>query len=225
MLPDVTRLSQERAGGVGLKLLVEKAMQFKNTEKRFGVGAGLFHWTIAAAFIGCYPFVMWVILVIERDRSNPLFLPVLNVHWVLGLIVGILAVPRLIWRLTNVEPEEAPGSKVEHLLSKLAHWGLYALMILMPLTGYLGTGGKGVIDLYLFTIPRFPQTELFHWLGLNWETFEPPMDAFHFFVGKWVAWFVVLLHVAAAFYHHYVREDTVLVRMLPDSVGAWFARK
>ena len=193
-------------------------MQIKNTAQRFGAVAGLTHWVTAAAFILSYPVVYYVIWVLEADRKHPLFLPVLNVHWVLGMVVGVLVVPRLIWRLTNMEPDPAPGTPLEHLLSTLAHWGLYGLMITMPLTGYLGTGGQAPYDLYLFTLPKFPQTALFQWLEIDWKTFEPVMDAFHHFVGQWVAWMVVALHIAAAVYHHRVRRDTVLVRMLPPSL-------
>lgn len=200
-------------------------MQLKNTQKRFGAIAGLYHWTIASAFILSYPFVYYVVFVLDSDRTNPLFRPVLNVHWILGIVVGLLVIPRLIWRMRNVAPEDAPGTRVEHMLSHMAHWGLYALMILMPLTGYLGTGGAAPIDFYLFTIPKFPNTELFQALNLDWKTFEPVMDVIHHFVGKWVAWVVVLLHIAAAFYHHYVRHDTVLIRMLPEKVGACLLRK
>ncbi|KAF7598335.1 MAG: cytochrome B [Candidatus Dactylopiibacterium carminicum] len=202
-------------------------MQLKNTRERFGAIAGIYHWLIASAFILSYPFVYYVVLVLERDRTNPLFLPVLNVHWFLGILVGVLVIPRLIWRWVSVEPEAAPGSRVEHLLAKLAHWGLYALMIIMPATGYLGTGGStsATIDLYLFKIPRFPNTELFQILQIDWVTFEPIMDGIHHFSGKWIAPVVVLLHIAAAFYHHFIRRDTVLVRMLPERVGEWLLRK
>ncbi|MDQ8023245.1 MAG: cytochrome b [Moraxellaceae bacterium] len=201
-------------------------MQFKNTRERFGAIAGACHWLIASAFILSYPFVYYVVYVLERDRSNPLFLPVLNVHWFLGIVVGVLVIPRLLWRWMNIEPEESPGSKVEHLLARLAHWGLYALMIIMPATGYLGTGGKtsATIDFYLFEIPRFPNTELFRLLQIDWATFEPIMDGIHHFSGQWLAPTVVLLHIAAAFYHHYVRGDTVLLRMLPEGAGAWLRK-
>jgi len=41
------------------------------------------------------------------------------------------------------------------------------------------------------------------------------MWAVHSFLGKWVAWVLVALHVGAALMHHFVRHDTVLRRMLP----------
>ena len=85
-------------------------MQIKNTAQRFGAVAGLYHWITATAFILSYPVVYYVIWVLDADRNNPLFRPVLNVHWVRGMVVGVLVIPRLIWRLTNTEPEPAPGT-------------------------------------------------------------------------------------------------------------------
>lgn len=195
-------------------------MQITNTEKRFGAVAGSFHWAVATAFIMSYPFAVYVSWILDSDRTAPLFRPLINVHFVLGMVVGVLVVPRLLWRIFNVEPEEAPGTRVEHILSKLAHWGLYGLMIVMPLTGYLGTSGPP-INFYLFEVTKFPNTALFHALQIDWVTFEPIMDMIHHFVGKWVAWAVVILHIVAAFYHHFVRHDTVLVRMLPERVANW----
>jgi cytochrome b561 len=52
-------------------------------------------------------------------------------------------------------------------------------------------------------------------LGTDWERFEPPVDAVHHFVGEWIAWVVVGLHIAAAMFHHFIRRDSVLRRMLP----------
>lgn len=107
-------------------------------------------------------------------------------------------------------------AKAEHLLAHIAHWAFYALLIILPLTGYLGTS-LGT-DFGIFTIPTFKDTALFSWMmdtyGITWKEFESPMDVVHHFVGKWIAWGVVLLHVVAAFYHHWVRRDEVLTRML-----------
>lgn len=101
-------------------------MQWRNTNACFGAVAKCFHWTSAAAFIGAYLFVYYVIWFM--DDTLPESWPVLNIHWALGLLVGFLVHP---------------------------------------------------------------------------------------FLGKWVAWVVVVLHVAAALFHHYVRRDDVLQRMLP----------
>ncbi|MBK0011698.1 cytochrome b [Isoptericola jiangsuensis] len=193
-------------------------MKIKNDKKNYGATSKFFHWTSAASFIGAYLVVYYVIWFM--DDTQPESMPVLNVHWALGLIVGSLVIPRLLWRWLNVEPEAPESSAAEHVLAQCAHYGLYALMILMPLTGYVGTGAP--TDFGLFSVTAFNETRLFAWFssatGITWEAFEPPVDAVHHFVGKWVAWVVVGLHVIAALMHHFVRRDNVLVRMMP---GNW----
>lgn len=192
-------------------------MQWSNTANRFGAIAKFFHWTSAAAFIAAYLIVYYVIWFM--DDTLPESWPVLNIHWALGLLVGFLVLPRLLWRLLDVQPEDPPGSKLEHRLAHTAHWALYALLIVMPLTGYLGTGAP--TNFGLFTVTGFNETALFTWISttysLSWEEFEAPLDVIHHFIGKWVAWAIVALHVAAALYHHRVRRDNVLIRMLPWS--------
>lgn len=192
-------------------------MRWKNTTSEFGALTKLFHWTSAAAFIAAYLVVYYVIWFM--DDSSDESLPVLNIHWVLGLFVGFSVLPRLFWRLVNVQPEQPHGSAIEHRLAQLAHAGLYGLLILMPLTGYIGTDAS--TDFGLFKVASFRETMLFGWieggLGISWEAFEPPVDAIHHFVGKWIAWPVVGLHIAAALFHHTIRRDDVLTRMLPRS--------
>jgi len=192
-------------------------MQWRNTATRFGALAQFFHWTSAAAFIGAYAVVYYVIWCM--DDTSDASLPVLNIHWVLGLLVGFLVLPRLLWRWLDAQPDDPPGAPLEHALARAAHWGLYGLLIVMPLTGYIGTGAP--TDFGLFTVPGFDDTALFRWIGrtwgVGWEAFEAPIDAVHHFIGQYVAWAVVLLHVAAALYHHLVRRDGVLERMLPGA--------
>lgn len=190
-------------------------MQWRNTPARFGVFAKFFHWTSAAAFIAAYCVVYYVIWFM--DDSLPESWPVLNVHWAFGLLVGFLVLPRLLWRVLDVQPESRSGSPLEHGLAHAAHWGLYGLLIALPLTGYLGTGAP--TDFGLFRVTGFDETRIFAWIsqtyGLTWEAFEKPIDLVHHFLGKWVAWVLVGLHVAATIFHHQMRRDDVLKRMLP----------
>lgn len=204
----------------------------KNTADRFGAVAKFFHWTMAAAFVLAYIVVYYVIWFVDPETSikpalfdiqpnGALVVPILNIHWVLGVTIGVLVIPRWIWRMINVEPDPVPGSALEHWLARLAHWALYAFMIVMPLTGYLNTYDP--TDFGLFVIPAFRDSTVFHWISASFgwtvEQVETPMYAIHKFVGHWVAWVVVLLHIAAALFHHRVRKDATLTRMLPDFVS------
>lgn len=200
-------------------------MQWRNSKTGFGLISKFFHWTSAAAFIGCYLVVYYVIWFM--NDSMPTLLPVLNIHWALGLLVGFLVLPRLVWRLLEKQPAEVPAPVFQQRLAHVAHWGLYGLLLIMPLTGYLGTGAPTRFG--LFSVPGFNETALFDSISrrfsLSWEAFEAPIDVVHHFIGKWVAWGVVGLHVGAALFHHWVRGDEVLTRMLPGKSGRAVSRR
>lgn len=188
----------------------------KNTSEGYGAVARWFHWSTAATFIAAYLLVYAAIWIATREHPN--YLSLLRGHVALGLLVGILTVPRLLWRFVGIKPRELPGSPVGHILARVTHASLYLFMLLMPLTGYLGTN-KG-FDLWLFHFPGFGSSSMFSWLsstyGFDWQSFEEPIDAIHHFLGKRVIWVVVALHATAALYHHFVLHDRTLRRMWPD---------
>jgi len=204
-------------------------MRWKNTIDAYGNVSMLFHWLTAAAFIAAYVIAYYVIWIVDPDTSvkPPLFglapdgdrvVPILNIHWVLGMSIGFLVLPRLLWRLFGTSPRPPGESRAEALAADAAHWALYALLVVMPLSGYLNTYDP--TDFGFFVIPAFKDTRLFSWMssafGLaSWHDVEKPMEAIHRFTGKWVGWPLVLIHVGAALYHHFVRKDDVLGRMLP----------
>jgi cytochrome b561 len=91
-------------------------------------------------------------------------------------------------------------------------------MVMVPLTGYLGHGRPAKL-FFLIEIPRFADTWIFKtlvegWMGLTWKQFEAPMDFMHQQGGATVVWMLVVAHAGAALYHHFVRKDLVLKRML-----------
>jgi cytochrome b561 len=91
-------------------------------------------------------------------------------------------------------------------------------MVIMPLTGYFGTGGN-INYFFLLELPKFENTQLFtvlvnNGLGLSFKEFEKPMDFIHKeLLGAWLAWILILGHVAAAIYHHRVKKDRTLLKM------------
>ena len=202
-------------------------MRWKNTIDSYGSVSMLLHWVTAAAFIAAYVVAYYVIWIVDPDTSvkPPLFgiapdgnrvVPILNIHWVLGIGIGFLVLPRLLWRMFGSSPRPLGGSSAETVAADVAHWTLYALLIVMPLSGYMNTYDP--TDFGLFVIPAFKDTSFFAWIssafGVSWHDVEKPMEAIHRFTGKWIGWSLVLIHVAAALFHHFVRRDAVLVRML-----------
>jgi len=203
-------------------------MRWKDSIDAYGKVSMLLHWVTAAAFIAAYVIAYYVIWIVDPETSikPPPFglapdgdrvVPILNIHWVLGVTIGFLVLPRLLWRLFGTRPAPLSGSRVELLAADVAHWALYALLIVMPLSGYMNTYDP--TDFGVFVIPAFKDTALFGWIsstfGVSWPEIEKPMEAIHRFTGKWIGWSLVAVHVGAALLHHFVRKDAVLARMLP----------
>jgi len=142
----------------------------------------------------------------------------ISTHTALGVSVIVFVIARIVWRWSNVQPADVPGSRLEHLAAHTAHILLYAAMIVMPLSGYLGTGGSSQL-FFVFELPSFRDTWLFQTvvmggLGVEWDAFEGVMDFIHKQGGTYVVSVLIGAHVAAALYHHLIRRDEVLRRMI-----------
>jgi len=188
----------------------------KNTKNNYGSIAKWIHWSIALLFLGSYCAVYyrhW--FTEEKTPENWL---ALQLHLSFGITIAAIVVLRIIWRNLNQTPDNEPGTKFAHIAAHLGHYALYAVMILMPLTGYIGTGVNTEF-FYLFDIPKFEDTSLYqtlvtNWTGLSFEEFEAPIDFFHKkIMGEWVVWILIAGHAMAAMYHHFVKKDRTLRKM------------
>lgn len=191
-------------------------MSLKNTADSYGRIAKWFHWTTAALFLAAYVSVyyrQWF-----TEKQTPENMTALQIHLSVGVSIAVIVALRVIWRLMNRAPADEPGTPLAHLAAHMGHLALYAVMIVAPITGYLGTG-VNTDFFFLFEIPKFESTALFQsvvaeGMGLNFKTFEKPIDFIHKDVlGAWLIWLLVLGHAGAALYHHFVLRDRTLVKM------------
>jgi cytochrome b561 len=129
-------------------------------------------------------------------------------HKWLGVTVFLLALARVTWRLTHgapALPESMPAW--QRNAARATHVLLYALIVVIPLTGWLYSSAAGVSTVYLGVVP-LPDllaknkllAEQLKWVHV---TLNYTMLA------------VVITHVAAALQHHFVARDDILSRMLP----------
>ncbi len=191
-------------------------MNLKNTADNYGTIAKCLHWTTALLFLGAYASVYyrhWF-----TESKTPENLTALHLHLSFGVTIAVVVALRIIWRITNRPPNLEPGTKLEHLAAHAGHYALYAVMIIMPITGYIGTG----VDtqyFFIFDIPKFESTQLFvalvsDGLGMTFKEFEKPIDFIHKnILGAWLVWLLILGHVAAALYHHFAKKDRTLQKM------------
>lgn len=180
-------------------------MALRNNLERWGSVARFFHWTIALLIFG-----LFVVGFVMEDLGGENRRLAYNLHKSFGILVLALVVCRLIWRMGSVVPTPPASSlRWQVLLAELVHWGLYAAMLLVPVTGYLATSfGHYPFNLFMIEGARVPLL-----VGENKPLGEMISNvhagAAFAFLG------LLVLHIGAALYHHFIAKDAVLARMTP----------
>lgn len=188
-------------------------MALNNSADNYGAIAKWLHWTTALLFLGSYVSVKYRHWFTEKD--TPENWTALQIHLSIGLTIAVIVLLRILWKLYDRAPDPEPGTRVEHLAAKTGHYALYAIMIIAPVSGYIGTG-VNTEYFFLFDITKFGDTGLYTMIAgdMNFEQFEKPIDFIHKQVlGEWLVWLLILGHASAAMYHHFVKHDRTLKRM------------
>lgn len=131
----------------------------------------------------------------------------ITLHKSLGFAILILAIARLLYRLSWRTPDyAAPLGRFDFIASRLTHWALYALMIGLPLLGWVFTSASPRPNRFfgLFTIPNLPFHKGDPLVGLAHQGHE---------LLGWAMLILVGLHVAGALRHHFIVKDGLLRRM------------
>jgi cytochrome b561 len=162
----------------------------------------ILHWLTLALFVGVYATIELREL---YPRGSVLREGLKTWHYMLGLTVFVLVWLRIVARLLS--PALAPfETGWRHAISKATHAALYALMIGMPLAGWLILSAEGDPVPFLgFELPPLIGTD-----GALAERIEELHE-----LGGTVGYWLIGLHAAAALFHHYVLRDGSMARMLP----------
>jgi len=128
-------------------------MQWWNTATSYGWLAIAMHWLVALAVVGMFALGLWMTgLGYYHDWYHRA--PAL--HRAVGIVLFALVLLRLGWRLVNPPPPLQTTISVRQ--RALARWGhrlLYALLLLVPVAGYLiGTAKGDPVDVFgWFEVP------------------------------------------------------------------------
>jgi len=144
----------------------------------------------------------------EWVENQPLRILLLQAHEQAGLFVLAALVLRLLNRVVLGFANHAGALPVlMRWAAQLAHLGMYLLLAVLPVLGWVVCSAKAM-DLSLFGLVRLPAL-----VQDDPDLAELMIDR-HVFAA-WTLLTLVVLHVAAAWWHHAARRDGVLVAMLP----------
>lgn len=179
-------------------------MNLKNSTLRYGSFSIGIHWLMLLLFVAVYGTIE--LRELFEKGSDPRE-ALKTWHFMLGMLVFMLVWLRLAARLSGPTPTITPElPKLQQLSATLLHLALYLLIIGMPLTGWLMLSAAGK------PIPFFG-LELPALIGEN-KALAKQIKEVHEFVGT-TGYYLIGLHAAAALYHHYLKHDNTLTRMLP----------
>ena len=169
---------------------------------RYTLTAQALHWLTALLILAILPAAWIAVSLPPGPEKGWMF----TVHKSLGLTILAVVAARLAWRAAHPPPPLPGGSPPAlEMVGRLTHWLLYALLVLMPVTGYLLSGnGRPVSYFGLFDIPGYPKN----------ETVGSVADTLHL-AGRWAVYALVSLHVLATVWHVAIRRDGLLGRMIP----------
>lgn len=169
---------------------------------RYTTPAIVLHWLVAALAIGQFT-LGWAMQQIAKQPPGPRA-EAFNLHKSIGLALLLLMALRAIWRLSHRPPALPPMPTWQARLAAGVHALLYAVLIALPLTGYLGSEFSGyAVKFFGVTLPS--------WAGKNAQL-KDLLGVAHLWLG-WILAVAVALHLAGVAKHTFIERDGLLRRM------------
>lgn len=188
-----------------------------SSARRYTSVAIILHWVIALAIIVQLAGGRW--MVSAGAAATGSVFAVFQIHKTVGLTVLALTLARIIWRLAHPAPALPSGmNQFEKLAAALTHIGFYALLILLPLSGWamasVSPTGVPTFFLLLESLPFAHLPLLGEAAGLpERHSAEAFLKDVHNLLALAMAALIVL-HIAAALKHQFIARDHLIARMI-----------
>jgi cytochrome b561 len=181
----------------------------RNTLSSWGSVARLLHWVLGFTILGMIAFGWWM----NHIPARPDRFFYRSIHADIGYLVLLLTVLRLIWRGINPTPAlPSDTPRWQRFAAHISHGALYVVVIIVAMLGWAQSGAR---------TPNYAS-----WFGLfNVPQITSPdkaaADAYedrHIFMA-YVLLALIIIHVAAAAWHHFIKRDRVTARMVDGAAG------
>jgi cytochrome b561 len=177
-----------------------------NTKSSWGTISRCFHWVLGLAIIGLIAYGWWM----NHFPARPDRFFHRSIHSDIGYVVLVLTVVRLIWRGVNPTPD-LPGDTPswQRVVARANQWLLYLVTIVVSILGWAHSGARPPTQNYAsffgwFNVPQFTSPD-----KIAAKNYEDQHILF-----AYVLLALIVLHVAAAAWHHFIRRDRVAMRMI-----------
>jgi cytochrome b561 len=181
----------------------DKLAEQKSETTRYGAAAIVLHWLTALLVVAGFTLGLSMVgLPFSRQK-----LQWYAWHKWIGITIWLLTCGRLAWRWRHPAPPMEFMPAWQQRAAVVAHALLYALLLAIPLSGWLYSSATGVQVVYLGLLP-LPD------LVPKDKAMADVLRGVHVTL-NFTLLALVCIHGAAALKHHFVDRDAVLIRMLP----------
>lgn len=180
-----------------------------DSTKDFTALAKFFHWLMAAVIIVGWFVGFYAVQLLKPGLGQD---EIITLHKDIATPALLLIVLRSLWRVTHRPPHVAYKSAFQRFAVQSGHFLLYALMFVMPFSGWLDSSAAGYPIEFAGIIPLPPLVPK-----------NLAMDGYYNTIHCWVGYFtgvVILGHVVMALKHHFIDRDHTLRGMLPRCKSA-----
>jgi cytochrome b561 len=190
-----------RSHSIGLQGL--DARTEASPRERYTLPAIALHWIMAVLLAGQVAVGLYMM---ELPKRTPEVAYFYGLHKSFGLVALMLATIRLWWRMRAKAPAALNISAKRERAATSVHRLLYACMVLIPVTGFIGSNfGKHPVKFFGYALPH-----------LGWDS--PVVQAFFRYTHAafvWLLCVLVALHLLAVIHHLATSGRRILQRMLP----------
>ena len=173
----------------------------QNAPDRYNHIARILHWLVAGGIVLQYVLANLA----ENAESRFQQFVLLANHKSVGMTILAIALVRLVWRFASPRPAALVMPTWQRIAANVSHGALYALLFLMPLSGWLMSSASN-IPVSWFNLFAFPDL-----VGAN-EMLADRFELGHETMAK-VLFAFAALHVAGALKHLFIDRDGVFRRI------------
>jgi cytochrome b561 len=175
----------------------------KNSTTSYGWISIAIHWLMALSLFFMFGLGLYMV---DLTYYDVWYKGSLSLHKSLGMLLFAVFIFRVFWRVTNTKPQPLAGKRWEQASAHWMHRGLYLMMLLLMVSGYLisTADSHGIVVFDLFTTPALP------WAIENQEDIAGEIH-------EYLAWLLIAMtavHALAALKHHFINKDGGLTRIL-----------